>query len=116
MKREDDEKLWDLLGRAAEPKISPFFARNVLRETRQSTGWASLREWLSVRRLIPAASVAVALIAVVFLWMQTTVAPLADPESDLLANVNAQDYEVVADLDDLLASEDSNLLDDSVLL
>ena len=113
MKREDDEKLWDLLGQAAEPKISPFFARNVLRETRKPAGWANLREWFTVRRLIPAASLIVALIAVVFLWMQTSLAPEADPE---LANMNAQDYEVMADLDDLLASEDSNSLDESVLL
>ena len=32
------------------------------------------------------------------------------------ANVNAQDYEVMADLEDLLASDDSNSLDDSILL
>lgn len=116
MKRDDDQELWDLLGQAAEPRISPFFARNVLRETRKSAGWANLREWLNLRRLLPAASLAVALIAVVFLRMQTSVVPLADPESDMLANVNAQDYEVIADLDDLLASEDTNSLDDSVLL
>jgi len=35
MQREDDQQLWDLLGRTAEPKLSPFFARNVLREIRQ---------------------------------------------------------------------------------
>jgi hypothetical protein len=113
MKREDDEKLWDLLGQAAEPRISPFFARNVLRETRKSAGWANLREWFTVRRLIPAASVVAALIAVVFLWMQTSLGPPADPE---LATMNAQDYEVMADLDDLLASEDSNSFDESALL
>lgn len=117
MKREDDEKLWDLLGRAAEPKISPFFARNVLRETRKSSvGWANLREWLTVRRLVPAASLVIALIAVVFLRMQTPVGPLAEPAAEMWTNVNAQDYEVMADLEDLLASEDNNSLDDSILL
>ena len=116
MKREDDEKLWDLLGQAAEPRISPFFARNVLRETRKPAGWANLREWFTVRRLIPAASVVAALIAVVFLWMQTSLDPLADPAAEMWTNVNAQDYEVMADLEDLLASEDSNSLDDSILL
>ena len=116
MKREDDEKLWDLLGRAPEPKISPFFARNVLRETRKPAGWANLREWLTVRRLVPAASLLVALIAVVVLRMQTPVGPLADPAAETWTNVNAQDYEVIADLEDLLASEDNNSLDDSILL
>jgi len=116
MKRDDDQELWDLLGRAAEPKTSPFFARNVLREIRKSGEGARLRGWLNLRRLIPAAGMAAALIAVIFLRMQMSMAPLADPSSDMLANVDPQDYEVVADLDDLLASDDNNSLDDSVLL
>jgi hypothetical protein len=115
MKREDDEKLWDLLGQAAEPKISPFFARNVLRETRKSGGRVSPREWLTVRRLVPAVSLVVALMAVAFLRMQTPVGPLADPTAEW-SNANAQDYEVMADVEDLLASEDGNSLDDSILL
>ena len=69
MNRDDDQKLWDLLGQAAEPKISPFFARNVLREIRQPDKRTTLRGWLNLRRLIPAAGVAAALIAVIFLRM-----------------------------------------------
>ena len=113
MKRDDDQELWDLLGQGAEPKVSPFFARNVLREIRKPDGWANLREWLTVRRLVPAASLVIALVSVVVLRMQT---PLADPAAETWTNVNAQDYEVIADLEDLLASEDSNSLDDSILL
>ncbi len=59
---------------------------------------------------------ALALIAVVLLRMHMAVAPLVDPQSDMLADVDAQDYEVIADLDDLLASDDNNSLDESVLL
>jgi hypothetical protein len=113
MKREDDEKLWDLLGRGADPKISPFFARNVVRETRQSGGRWNLSEWLTVRRLVPAVSMVVALIAVVFLQVP---APVADSTAEVSTTVTAQDYEVMADLEDLLAAEDSNSLDDSILL
>jgi hypothetical protein len=115
MKPDDDPKLWDLLGQASEPKISPFFARNVLREIRKPGDWASLRDWLNPRKLIPALGVAGALLAMAFLRLHTSVAPLAAP-SDTLANFDSQDYEVMADLDDLLASDDSNSLDDSVLL
>ena len=116
MKRDDDQELWDLLGRAAEPRISPFFARNILREIRKPGDWTTLRGWLNLRRLIPAAGIAGALLVVVLLQMHTTVVPLAAPPSDMLVNVDAQDYEVIADLDDLLASDDNNSLDDSVLL
>jgi hypothetical protein len=117
MKRDDDQELWDLLGQAAEPRISPFFARNVLREIRKPREWATLRGWFNLRRLIPAAGVAGALIAVAFLRMHTSVAPLAaGSPSEILANIEAQDHEVIADLDDLLASDDNNSLDESVFL
>jgi hypothetical protein len=112
MNRDDDPKLWDLLGQADEPKISPFFARNVLREIREPDR-ATSRAWLNPRRWIPAGATAV-LIAVVFLRLHT--APLPHPSSDALANVDAQDSEVIADLDDLFASDDNNSLDESVLL
>jgi hypothetical protein len=112
MKRDDDSELWDLLGQAAEPKISPFFARNVLREIRQPDRWSTLRGWFNLRR---ATGLAAALIVAVFLRMHTSVSPLTDPSPDALATADAQDYEVIADLDDLLASDD-NSLDESVLL
>lgn len=116
MKREDDQELWDLLGRSPEPKISPFFARNVVREARKSAGLARLGDWIGLRRVVPVASLAVALIAVLLLRMQTPVVPLPDPESDVFANVDPQDYEVVSDLDDLVAADDNALLEESVLL
>jgi hypothetical protein len=116
MNRDDDPKLWDLLGQAAEPKISPFFARNVLREIREPDDQATSRAWLNPRRWIPASAATAALIAVVFLRLHMVVAPLTGPSSDALANVDAQDSEVIADLDDLLASDDNNSLDESVPL
>jgi len=44
----ENDALWDLLGKASHPKASPFFARNVLREIRQSAKPAlSLPRWLA---------------------------------------------------------------------
>jgi hypothetical protein len=116
MNRDDDPKLWDLLGQTAEPKISPFFARNVLREIREPDNRTTLRAWLNPGRWIPTAAATAALIAVVFLRWHAALAPLTGPSSDALANFDAQDSEVIADLDDLLASDDNNSLDESVLL
>lgn len=108
MKREDDQELWDLLGRSAAPKLSPFFARNVLREIRQPSGWAAFAEWFHLPRLVPAATgVALALLAAFFLRTQTPVAPVDGPQSDMVTMVDPQDYEVIADLDDLLDPDDS---------
>jgi hypothetical protein len=114
MKREDDEKLWDLLGRSAEPNISPFFARNVLREIRKTEGKSRVSGWL--RWLVPAAGVAVAIIAGLFLRVQLPERTHSDSRTDNFSLIEAQDSELLADLDDLAASDDNNSWDESVLL
>jgi hypothetical protein len=115
MKREDDEKLWDLLGRSAEPKVSPFFARNVLREIRESESRSRVGGWL--QWLVPAAGVAVAIIAALFLRVQTPDhLNYSDSRTETLSFVESQDSELIADLDDLIEPDDNNSWDESVLL
>ena len=114
MKREDDEKLWDLLGKSAEPKISPFFARNVLREIRESESRSRVGGWL--RWLVPAAGVAVAIIAALFLRVQTPDSNHSESRAETLTFIESADSELIADLDDLIESDDTNSWDDSVLL
>ena len=116
MNRDADKELWDLLGRTAKPSVSPFFARNVLREIRKPNRWTTFSGWLNPRRLIPATGVAVALIAIILLRTETAVTPVPNVDSAKLAIIEAQDNEVMADFEDLLASDDSNSLEDSVLL
>jgi hypothetical protein len=117
MKREEDEQLWDLLGRAPAPKVSPFFARNVVRQVRQETS-EGRRPWFSRRRLIPAFGVALAIIVTVLLVRNpsprvTTPEASIDP---LIAKIDIQDYEVVADLDNLLASDENSPWDENSTL
>ncbi len=118
MKREDDQQLWDLLGRLAEPKLSPFFARNVLRQVRQEPRlFERARFWLSWRRLVPASGLALAAIAAIIAFYQP--GPLPRPsegEPDVVAKIDPQDYEVVADLDELLASDENNLWEENSTL
>jgi len=114
MKREDDEKLWDLLGRSAEPKISPFFARNVLREVRKPESRSRVGGWL--QWLVPAAGVAVAIIAALFLRVQMPHQNTSDSQPDVVALMEGQDSELIADLDDLVGPDDNSWDDDSVLL
>ena len=113
MKREDDQQLWDLLGQASEPKLSPFFARNVLRTIRQRPrlfDWAG--NWLAPRKLVPVTGLAVAIIAAIVTFHHPAFRKSADSAPDVIAQIDPQDYDVVADLDELLVTDESNLWDD----
>jgi hypothetical protein len=115
MNREDDEKLWDLLGEAPGVEVSPFFARNVLRRIREQPSWSTqLRSWFSLRRLVPISALAAAVIGAFFFLHNPAPVPSENSatEPDVIAKIDAQDYEVVADLDDLLAVDESSLWDD----
>jgi uncharacterized membrane protein len=118
MKREDDQQLWDLLGQAAKPKLSPFFARNVLRQIRQERRWFErARSRLRLRRLVPASGLALVVIAaIIFAHTPSLRQKPAASEPDPVAKIDAQDYEVVADLDELLASDENNLWDEDSTL
>ena len=118
MKREDDQQLWDFLGQAAESKLSSFFARNVLRQIRQEPRWFErARGWLRLRRLVPASGLALMVIAaVIFTHNPSLRQKPAATEPDPVAKIDVQDYEVVADLDELLASDENNLWDEDSTL
>ena len=111
MQPEDDQQLWDLLGRTAEPKLSPFFARNVLREIRpEASRFGRAQDWFSLRRLVAASAVAIVVIGMAI----ATYAPgwshkSPEREPDVVAKIDPQDFDVVADLDELLAWDEDSL-------
>src|SRR6266513_646669 len=117
MQPEDDQQLWDLLGRTAEPKLSPFFARNVLRAIRPASRFGRAQDWFSLRRLVAASAVAVVVIGMAIAthaprWSQE--APEREP--DVVAKIDAKDFDVVADLDELLAWDEDNLWNETPAL
>ncbi|MEY2544022.1 MAG: hypothetical protein QOE81_1483 [Verrucomicrobiota bacterium] len=113
MKRDDDQQLWDLLGEAKPGQLSPFFARSILRRIRaRPVRFEWLRSWLSPRRLVPVAGVAIAAIATILAVHQPAGRNPTDSPPDVIVKIDPQDYDVVADLDELLATEDTNLWDD----
>ena|SRR5436309_12259169 len=118
MRREDDQQLWDLLGRAGgPPKFSDFFARNVVRQVREERRpFQQVRTWLSVRRLVPVSALAIALVAAFFAVRPPSPQQTLDATPEVVAKIVIKDYDVVADLDELIASDENSLWDDNQTL
>jgi hypothetical protein len=110
MERQDDNELWDILGRAPEPTLSPFFARNVLRKIRQeATRFERARNWFSVRRLVAASAVAVLVVGMAIATHHPVSQRVSANDSDVVAKIDPQDYDVVTDLDELIAWDENTV-------
>ena len=108
MEPQDDKELWDILGRVSEPTLSPFFARNVLRKIRQrATRFERARNWFSLRRLAAASAVAILLVAMAIATHHPVSRTASANDSDVVAKIDPQDYDVVADLDELIAWDEN---------
>jgi hypothetical protein len=117
MDREDDKQLWDILGRVPEPKLSPFFARNVVRSVREeATRFDRMRGWFSWRRLTAASAVVVLVIGMAIATHHPVSQTTAANDSDAVAKIDPQDYDVVADLDELIAWDENSVWEDKPTL
>ncbi len=117
MDREDDKQLWDILGRIPEAKLSPFFARNVVRSLREEpTRFERMRVWLSWRRLAAASAVVALVIGMAIATHRPVSQMPATNDADLVAKIDPQDYDVVADLDELIAWDENSVWEDKPTL
>jgi anti-sigma-K factor RskA len=117
MDREDDKQLWDILGSIPEPTLSPFFARNVVRSIRQeATRFERMRGWLSWRRLAAASAVVVLVIGMAIATHHPVSQTPAINDSDVVAKIDPKDYDVVADLDELIAWDENSVWEDKPTL
>src|SRR5882757_8104485 len=110
MDREDDKELWDVLGRVPEATLSPFFSRNVVRSVRQeATRFNRIRSWFSWRRLAAASAVVIAVIGMAIGTHHPVSQTKTTNDPDVVAKVDPQDYDVVADLDELIAWDENSV-------
>ena len=117
MEPEDDKKLWDILGQVPEPILSPFFARNVVRSVRNgTTQFERMRHWLSWRRLAASSALAIVVIGVAIATHRPVSERTATPGADVVAKIDPQDYDVVADLDELIAWDENSVWEDKPTL
>ena len=118
MRREEDQELWDLLGHGRQPRLSPLFARDVIRRLREEPPrFHQVGSWFSLRWLVPASALAAAIIAAVIMMQHPTSRPSASESvPEVVVKIDPQDYEVVADLDELVASDENSLWDENQTL
>ena len=117
MEPQDDRELWDVLGRLPEPTLSPFFARNVLRRIKQRpTHFERLRNWFGVRKLVAASAVAAVVLAFALVTHYPGPRTTSSSDSDVVAKIDPQDYDVVADLDALIAWDENSVWEDKPTL
>ena len=112
-----DDPLWDLLGRASKPpEASPYFSRRVSRdldEAKPAVRWFSRVRWFQT--WVPVAAAIALMLGTAHFWMPTAVTPteisMAE-ESMLPVNPDQRISAVLADLDELIAFEDTQYGDD----
>jgi len=113
MEPHDDKELWDVLGRLSKPTLSPFFARNVLRKIRQEPSlFERARNWFSARKVVAASAVAAVFVALALVTHYPGPRTTSSNDSDVVAKVDPQDYDVVADLDALIAWDENDVWED----
>mgnify|MGYP006293909277 CR=1 FL=1 len=123
MNPSEDRELWTLLGKAREPRISPFFSRNVLRslETRSpgtlqntlsDSAWR-LSDVLTALLRPRLAPIGLAALLCLTSWIFLPIGQEKNRQNDInqIAHLIASspDYGVISQLDELLASEEGNL-------
>ena len=135
---EKNDPTWELLKEARPPEVSPFFARNVLREVRQMedargnrSALDQLLAWLT-QPTVARASVAAALIVAVMVFIafqanepgNTPVDDLAEvsaPAPSLVEPAVVDDFDPAEEIEnleylgELMAVTDPAMLDDSAL-
>ena len=117
MEPQDDKQLWDILGRVPEPSLSPFFARNVVRKIRQeATRFERARNWFSLRRLVAASAVAIVVVGMAIATHHPVSKATSANDLDVVAKIDPQDYDVVADLDELIAWDENSVWDEKPTL
>ena len=117
MEPQDDKELWDVLGRLPEPTLSPFFARNVLREIRQKPSYYQrVWNWFGVRKMVAVSAATAAVVALALVTHYPGPRTTPSNDSDVVAKIDPQDYDVVADLDELIAWDENNVWEEKPTL
>ncbi len=112
MNDEEHDDLWEFLGKARKPKVSPFFAANVMRKLREETerprGFAAFALWLRQRWYIPATAAACVIAVMMSLPEKIQTRPVEPTLDDMaIAVAEISELHLIADLDTLVAADNN---------
>jgi hypothetical protein len=89
----------------------------VLRKIREEGApFERARNWFSLRRLVAASAVAVIVVGMAIATHHPAPQAASQNDLDVVAKVDPQDYDVVADLDELIAWDENNVWDEKPTL
>ena len=110
MNHEEHDELWELLGKARQPKPSAFFAANVLRAVRADAApKPSFLAWLRAKWVLPTAAAACAAVVAILALRPAGTTPQTTDPLEGIALAAAATPEIVPSLDTLLASDDNSI-------
>ena len=81
-----------------------------------ATPFERARNWFSLRRLVAASAIAVVVIGIAIGTHHPVSQTPAVNDSDVVAKIDPQDYDVVADLDELIAWDENSVWEDKPTL
>jgi len=107
MNRDEQDTLWELLGKVKKTEVSPFFARNLLREIRaQKPARNRFFAWLPWNQFAALTASIILLTGAIITTVSMTHSSIAPHPSHLIATT--PDLETLNHLDELLAYEESS--------
>ncbi len=115
MNRDDDQHLWDLLGQGRTPEVSPFFARNVIREIRATSTSGRGRWGWPLPRTAAFGAIAALVLTVATFTLIPHGSRVHDGNPDVVVTMDLQDNDLLADLDDSAPADDSLWDDDDAV-
>src|SRR5207244_12596241 len=110
----------DFLPRAAlapRPAVPTFSGRPGRDRIRQeATRFERVWNWFSLRRLAAASAVAIPLVGMAIATHHPVSRTASANDSDVVAKIDPQDYDVVADLDELIAWDENTVWEEKPTL
>src|SRR5438309_10653952 len=106
-----------MLGRVPEASLLSCFGLNVVRKIlHEATSFERARNWFSLRILVAASAVAIIVVVMAIATRHPISQTPSGNDLEVVVKIDPQDYDVVADLDELIAWDENSVWDEKPTL